>query len=315
MGRLMPLLGDRLQPDCAVAERVLGWQGDPSPSVDSVPLRMAGALHALKLDGLALQDVYPPHEASDDALWEAIRQAMDNHEARLLAWLDSPPQTNEVRRAAAILPALAMVAAETDAPVDLLELGASAGLNLRADRFWLRLPGGGLGDPASPVVVSPEWHGPEPPNVLPRIVGRRGVDLTPILPETPDGRLRLLAYLWPDQPDRLQRTEAAIRIASEVPAEVRAGDAGVWLDDALAQPVEGHARVLFHTVAWQYFPKATVRRAERALAKARTPVFRIGMEADGQGDGAAITLTRYPDGAARALGRIDFHGRWVRWRG
>lgn len=47
MERLMRLLGEGWQPEGALAERLGGWKGDLSSSGHSVPLRIAGALHAL----------------------------------------------------------------------------------------------------------------------------------------------------------------------------------------------------------------------------------------------------------------------------
>ena len=51
--------------------------GDPSPSADSVPLRIAGCLHALVLEGKEtwLAGVYPPDVVDDDTLWAAIHDA------------------------------------------------------------------------------------------------------------------------------------------------------------------------------------------------------------------------------------------------
>lgn len=311
MGRLMPLLADRLS-NGAVAERVLSWQGDPSASGDSVPLRLAGALHALKLGGLALADVYPPYKVDDDALWSAVEAALNVHADRLLSWLDSPPQTNEVRRAAALLPALALIHARYGQPVELLELGASAGLNLRADLFHLKLPGRTLGAEGSPVKLSPDWTGAVPVGDLPPVIARRGVDLSPVDPLSAQGRLRLLAYLWPDQPDRIALTQAAIDIAKNVPVQVDTGDAGAWVEAALAEPAPDCLRVLFHTVAWQYFPQATKTRALAAMVQSPSPLVRVSMEADG-GRGAALSVTHYPSGEVQDLGRVDFHGRWVEW--
>jgi hypothetical protein len=51
MGRLMPLIAERLTAETAVGARILGWEGDVGPAGQSVPLRTAGALHALVLDG------------------------------------------------------------------------------------------------------------------------------------------------------------------------------------------------------------------------------------------------------------------------
>lgn len=314
MGRLMALLSENLQAGTPVADRVLGWAGDPRSSADSVPLRLAGALHALKIEGLALGDVYPPHQVDDDTLWAGLEAAMHDHAARILDWLDSPPQTNEVRRSAALIAALSVVAEHYSKPVELLELGCSGGLNLCADKFCLSGKDVIFGPPSSSVRMAPDWEGSVPVTQPLPIVARRGVDLSPIDPTQPEGRLKLLAYLWPDQPERMEMTKAAIGIARQTPTEISAGDAGEWTERVLANPAPGCTRVLFHTVAWQYFPKATKSRALQAIKHHSGPLVRFAMEADG-GRGARLTLTHYPSGQTQELGRADFHGRWVDWRG
>ena len=314
MERLMLLAGERLRPGTHVTDRILGWTGDASANADNVPLRLAGALHALKLQNRALADVYPPNVAGDDVLWTAIEQAMSDHTKEILQWLERPPQTNEVRRAAIVLPALALLRGMYDLPVELLELGTSGGLNLRCDRFHLRLPSASIGLPDSNVVLEPEWKGTMPPTALPRIVRRAGVDLSPLDPTRADDRLRLLAYLWADQPERLARTRAAIDLAGATQAEISAGDAGEWLEAVLSVPYHDRLRVVLHTIAWQYFPLETRERAEAAMERARGPLVRIAMEFDG-GSGAGVTLTTWPDGVKREIARADFHGRWVLWHG
>ena len=297
-----------------MADRILDWPGDTTASGDSVPLRLAGALHALKIEELALDGVYPPNQVDDETLWTAIEAALRLHENRVLNWLDNPPQTNEVRRAAVLLPALALVAQEYDAPVELLELGASAGLNLRCDAFRLDLPSGGLGPEGSPVHLAPKWSGAAPLGPLPKIISRKGVDLNPLDPSAPADRLRLLAYLWSDQAERIARTEAAIQIAQDIEAEITAGDAADWTENILSEPAPDRVRVLFHTVAWQYFPEDTKARCLAAMQRVTTPLVRISMEADG-GNGAAVTITEWPGGKTRQLGRVSFHGLWVDWTG
>lgn len=317
MARLMDLAAERLAPGRPVADRVLGWQGDVSPGGQSVPLRLAGALHAMKRAGNpALSAVYPPAEVPDDALWAAVESAFVANAPALLHWLDSPPQTNEVRRGAALIPALHMLGARFGLPIGLSELGCSAGLNLRADRFRLEAVGVGFGDPDAPVRLRPDWRGPVPAQVAPEIASRDGVDLNPLDPDR-DAE-RLFAYLWPDQPERLALTAAAIATARAHPARVDRGDAAGWLEAALAEPRPGVLHLVFHTVAWQYFPPATQARAAAALARAgaraseATPLARFAMEADG-GRGAAVSLQVWPGGATIGLGRADFHGRWIEW--
>ena len=48
-------------------------------------------------------------------------------EPDLLLWLDHPPQTNEVGRSAVLMSGLLVIADLFPQPVELLELGASAG--------------------------------------------------------------------------------------------------------------------------------------------------------------------------------------------
>ena len=82
-----------------------------------------------------------------------MRQTLADHGEQLRAWLGHPPQTNEVGRAAALLGGLRHVAAEAQLPIRLIEVGASAGLNLRADHF--RVTGtGSYGDERSKVLLA-----------------------------------------------------------------------------------------------------------------------------------------------------------------
>ena len=313
MARLMAGLADRLTPGDPVSDQVLGWTGDPSSKADSVPLRLAGGLHALILTGQdpALAAAYAdPGADPTGAALATIRQ----HPGFLTDWLKSPPQTNEVRRSAALIAAAHWLNHHFGLPLILSELGASAGLNLLWDHYALSVQGQSFG-PADPaLILSPDWTGPLPPSDRPTILDRRGVDLNPLDPLT--DRLRLLAYLWADQPDRIARTRAALDLAERLRPQVDRADAAEWLEARLATPTEGALHLVFHTVAWQYFPPATQARALAALEAAgrRTPLARLAMEADSQTPGAALTLTLWPGGKTISLGRADFHGRWINWQ-
>ena len=79
MERLCGLLAERLPEEGPVWEKIRGWPGDVSPYGDSVPLRLAGALHGLVRASMvpALNAVYPPHHeaVSDDDLLDAVCKA------------------------------------------------------------------------------------------------------------------------------------------------------------------------------------------------------------------------------------------------
>jgi hypothetical protein len=321
MARLCATIGQRLGRDGAIGKRVLDWPGRPDASADALPLRLCGGLHALVRSGdlPALASLYPPHPMPDeDRLWEAVAGALIEAEAALLPWLDLPPQTNEVGRAAVLMSGLLVAAAAFEAPIRLYELGASAGLNLLLDRYRYRLGATEAGDPASPHLLAPDWAGPSPPSAPIRIAGRRGVDLSPL-----DGvrdRERLTAYVWPDQSERLAQLEAALDLAADGPAPVDAGDAAEWLELELATaPEDGVLRVVMHSIAYQYFPPDRQARIARriaaagALARPDAPLAWLRMEKLPEEDSPSLRLTCYPDGRERLLAFCHPHGRAVRW--
>ena len=317
MERLMGLMANRLGPvHGPVAARLYAWQGDVSGSGHSLPLRLAGGLHALRLqDRAGLAAVYPPAHPGCEDLWQVVSRAMIDEADFLNRWVDSPPQTNELRRAAVIRATAQWLTARTGLPLEVLELGASAGLNLNFDRFGLTLGETRFGPADAVLNLTPDWSGPLPPTCEPYIIERRGVDLTPLHP-TRD-RLRLKAYIWPDQVDRLARMDAALTLPAQ---PVDAGDAADWLEARLAdQTPAGTCLMIYHTVAWQYFPAETVARASTAIEAAGaqatqdSPLAVFGMESDGNRSGAAMTLRLWPGNLRLPAGRVDFHGRWVNW--
>ena len=315
--RVLRLLADDM-PAGAVADKVFNWPGNPASSGDALALRLAGGLHGLVLAGKApeLGHTYAETGGTDAALHKALTVTMAQNKAALLAALDRPPQTNEVRRSAVLIAAGHWLANRFGLPLVLSELGASAGLNLLWDHYALAAGGVRFGPNDAPFVLHPDWQGDVPPRAAPLVAERAGVDLNPLDPVA--DRLRLLSYVWADQADRLVRAGAAADLAARFPGMIAKGDAVEWLTDRLASPRPGHLHLIFHTVAWQYFPATAQARGEALLAKAGAratydaPLARLGMEADG-GDGAAVTLTLWPSGKIVPLARADFHGRWIRW--
>lgn len=316
--RLLRLAAARLAPGTAVADRLLSWPGDLGPSGQSVPLRFAGVLHGLVLSARApaLVAAYPPNKVDDDTLWHAVEGALSDHADHAMVWLNSPPQTNEVARSAALIAAGHWLAARYDLPMILSEVGASAGLNLMWPRYGLDLPEGRFGPKDAVLTLRPDWSGDTPPPSPPRVLSGRGVDLNPLDIRDPQQALRLRAYVWPDQSARLTRLTQAIAAAD---APVDRADALDWLPGRLDDQPEGTLHVVYHTVAWQYLPDDAQARgnamfeAAGARATPTRPLARFQMEADG-GRGAALCLTTWPGGETRPMGRADFHGRWLDWK-
>jgi hypothetical protein len=316
---LCRLLGERIDRSTAVGRRVLDWPGDADPFGDALALRLCGGLHALVRRGgaPALAACYPPNALPDaETLWAKLAPVLADPAP--LPWLDSAPQTNEVGRSAVLMSGLLAAADRFAQPIELLELGASAGLNLLLDLYAYDLGGLAAGDPASPLRLKPEWKGPPPPDAAVAIAGRRGVDLNPLDPRR-DGE-RLLAYVWPDQQARLARLGTALAVAAANPPSVDRGDAAAWLEQRLAEPQGlGVTRIVFHSVAFHYFPAATRERIAALMAEAggaaseETPLGWLRYETEPDEDRFTLRLRLWPGGEDRLLAACDPHGNKVSW--
>ena len=318
MGQLLTNLANHWPQNTPLAAICAKWTGDIGPSGASLPLRIAAGLHALTLTGRApaLRDVYPPKDVSDETLIKAVLTTLDQHQDFMLDWIKSPPQTNEVRRSAALIAAAHWIAARHDLPFVTSELGASGGLNLMWDRFALKADQHTLGSANPALTLTPDWTGPVPAPTQIQVAERRGVDLNPLNARDPDDALRLFAYLWPDQPHRFELTRNAI---AAFDATVDQGDAIDWLEPRLTTAKPGHIHLIYHTIAWQYFPSDVQSRGTALIEAAGqrasddAPLAWLRMEADGNSPGASLTLRLWPGDLYITLGRIDFHGRWVQW--
>ena len=302
-----------------------GHEGDPEDA--ALPLRLLGAVHRLVLEGGApgLAPYYPSAGGSPDAgdPWPGFAAVLREHAAEVRRGLGQAPQTNEVGRAGALIGGLLHVAARTGLPVRLVELGASAGLNLRADAFRI-LAGDGTawGPPDSPVVLQGAWEGsPLPPVDAPlRVVERVGVDVAPLDPTTRDGELTLLSYVWPDQPARVQRLRGAIELARRMPAPVVRASAREFLARLELRP--GAVTVLWHSIVWQYLSgeeQAISGEQVRRLAEQASPdspFAHLALEPRPTADGEQkflVSLALHPGAGERVLAVAHPHGLPTRW--
>jgi hypothetical protein len=299
------------------------------PWRSALALRMLGGVHALVLSGQApeLAAFYPSAGGTADPgpagayAWAALRRLLAGQDEAVRGWLDRPPQTNEVGRSAALLGGLRHLAAQASLPFRLVEIGASAGLNLRADRFHIPGEAGCYGDPSSQVVLAGAWRGQPPPEAPVEVIGRTGGDRAPIDPTTRQGRLTLSAYVWPDQADRIARLRGALAVAAHFPADLRRELAS----DTLARITlaDGSWTVLWHSIVRQYLDdeqRAAVAEGIAALAAAATPSARFAyltlephrQTANGE---CLVSLTTWPGGEHRTLGSAPPHGMPVTWEG
>jgi hypothetical protein len=322
-------LFDRLAEDLAaggVTAEVLGdHQDDTGPS--ALGLRLMGSVHRLVLERRAgdLATYYPSVGGTWHVQggWAAFQRLLAERPDEVRAWLDRPPQTNEVGRSGALMGGLLEIGESFRLPVRLFEIGSSGGLNLLADRFrYVDDRGTSHGDTTSDVRLEVAWRGrrltPWPDL---RIVERLGSDLMPVHVTTTEGRLILTAYVWPDQTHRLERLRGALAVAQQVALEVRAQDAVAFVDEVELR--EGTTTVLWHSVMWQYLDAgaqaAVTSRVEHLGARAtrEAPFAHLFLEPTRRAPAAEheflVVLELWPTGERRVLGTSVGHGMPTTW--
>lgn len=322
MARLLEQLARDIAAGGLTAELVDGWPR--SPRADALSLRIAGALHAAVLSGrdLALAAEYPAARPAWDMarVWPLVQGFLARERTWIAGFLGSAPQTNETRRSIGLLAGFLWLAARHDREIELLEIGASAGLNLYWDRFAYRTASWRWGD--GPVQISTEWTGAPPPfDAVPRIRSRAACDLQPIDVRNPDERLRLRAYIWADQAERLARFDAAAALAAALDVRVERADAAEWLEARLPRRSPDALTVVYHSVFYQYPRTETRQRIAAAIAHAgersAAPLAWLRLEPEpvlgGPRDSVQflVDLVTWPGAERRTLATTDGHGNFV----
>ena len=322
-GALLTGAADDYRSGGVVRELLEPHADEPSGSVLS--LRFAGAMHRLVLERkapeLALHYPSVGGTAPVTELWPAAERAAKEHLDELRELVTHPVQTNEVGRSAALYGALVMLGG----PIRLLEIGASAGLNLRCDAYAYPLhPGLLLGDPHSELRLVEPWEGTlHQADSPPAVLQRRGCDPRPIDLASREGRLALTSYVWADQLERLARLKTAMRIARHTPAPVEQANAIDFLRRELADLPTAMTTVVWHSVVWQYMHPDERRAVNDLLseagarATATSPLARVSLEPHKVGEGFRfqVHVQTWPGGERVHVADATGHGPPVRWLG
>jgi len=320
-------LYDRIARGVARDDEVLSLVLEAPPD-GHFPLLLLAAVHYLVLDGLdhPLVAVYDGRSDADPV--PLFRDVCLGHRDEIVDLLSRRHvQTNEVGRSAFIGPALTVAADRLGTPLALVDVGASAGLNLRCDSYLLDYgEKGTTGPPDAAVRCQCEIVGGHPPvrPVVPPIASRIGIDRAPLDVTDPDDARWLLACVWPEMPGRFPRTENAIREAAADPPTVVKGDAFDALPSAV-RALPGDVAVCVSTCwTYAYFPvhqRPMFTELLVDLARERPLVWLYG-EGPGVGpafgeppDECVLGLVFFDRGDPEPvfLAQVQPHGEWMRW--
>ena len=298
------------------------------------PTVILAALHDVVLQGgaPALAAAYAERDASTAGALAVAALVAHIDAVRATAELRQT-QTNETGRCAVLAPAIAIAAARLGATaVALIDVGCSAGLNLSVDRIGVTYSdGSSCGDVDSPLHLTCELRGggAVPLEPLPPVVARVGVDLNPVDVKVEADARWLRACVWPDQPDRIERLDAAIALSRDAPPTLLQGNAIDVLPDALALVPDDALVIVTTTWAVAYFPLEDRLRFLRRLDEqsATRPLAWVSAEGVGIAPGvptmgdsrlaahSLVGLLTFEGRRmhAETLARCHPHGAWVEW--
>jgi hypothetical protein len=234
-------------------------------------------------------------------------------------------QTNHVQRALGLRLGISTIAKQVTRPVHLIEVGASAGLNLRYDRYGYCVSGQRFGDASSPVQLTAEHYGggalPDL-DVLPELASVTGVDLNPIDVLDPDARRWLQALVWPENHDQRTLLKAALDLVATDPPRMIRGNAIDVLPGVADSLPDGEPRVVFHSATRLHVPDEQRAAFDAAIASLGEsgPLWWLSVEdapdpdprpeSSRERQGSALRL-RAPEGHERTLAVVEGHLRWV----
>ena len=262
-------------------------------AVGGTPLQLLAGLHFLVLGG--------------EASWEDLD--LEAHSEFLRHFVrERPVQTNEVQRSWVLLPLFLHAVGDRD--VHVVELGASAGLNLVFDRYRYRYALGEWGSEGAPLELKGRERRALPGELLARrlsVRSRVGVDLDPVDVTTGDGARLLRAFVWAGQQERLARLDRAIEALRADPPELIRGDVVDVLPDVLGR-LDGLALV-FQTAVFQFLSEEARAAVRRTLDSHDTVFVSAGRPRE---DPRTWGMRIYrPGGRREFAGHADYHGTWL----
>ncbi|MEC3979265.1 DUF2332 domain-containing protein [Amycolatopsis sp. H20-H5] len=311
-------------------------------------LLMAAAHRLVQADPIhPLSRYYPSvggFDGVDSDTWPLFRSFLLERADKARALISSRfTQTNEVRRAALLYPAVAQAAKEAGGKVALLEVGCSAGLLLGLDTFSYRYQCDGgeqlSAGPAKAAVglhcaldLAPGAVAPKVPKKL-TITAKAGLDRSPVDLSDEDELAWLEACVWADQLDRIRLLRSAAAAQCKSRPSMITGDA---VDDLVSAADTLPADVPLVVLTSHVLTYLEDRRgdfvAELGKLAADRPLWWVSEEAysaaleyvlpgrddlafTGSGAQAVLGLVRWENGVAqaRALARTAPHGQRMTW--
>jgi len=231
-------------------------------------------------------------------------------------------QTNEPGRSAVLRAVIRDIVPDVPGIIDVIEVGTSAGINLRFDQFSVRA----LDDGQPLTLICDDLSPIDRATPLPIVRARVGIDPHPLSLERNDDRHWLKACLWPEERRRHDRFDAIVAAYPFWPAiTVLQGRALERMNDAFFLTDPDTLTVVMNTWVVLYFSEEE-RRAYFDELSRRCRVDNVAWisiestliewpgvthDEEQQHRGASQIVVTRPGAAPSLWGWCHAHGRWL----
>lgn len=322
------LLYERLSRDISGDSKILSIAARARTGQDP-PYLLFATVHYLLLKGAThpLASFYrttPSFDASKQGLdpFPDFRSFCLNHEEEIVRLISTRTvQYQKPNRCAILLPALQLVARHGKSPLSMIEIGASAGLNLLWDSYGYSYSNGfRCGVHENAPLLTCQLKGmylPPLPTVLPKVAFRIGVDLYPVDLDNTDSLVWLRSFVNPDHTFGAELLDTALKVAQSEKPEVKAGDAVELLPALLREAPENSTICVMNSYLFLQLSQESIDSLRNTMLEfsREREVFQISLERVPNTDFARLELIAYRKGKARRkeLARCSSSGEWMEW--
>ena len=228
-------------------------------------------------------------------------------------------QATMPERCAAILPLLSDIADRAGQPLNLIEIGCSAGILLTFDKYAYALRGRGqLGPVDAPITFDLEVRGAGPELHIPKVALRIGLDLRLVDAKLKDEQRWLLAQFHPEARNRQEHLATALAVVTRTAIDFREGNAIDLLPRAISD--SPGPLCVFHSNCVIYWDEVGKTKLEEILKNAsrRRTIYRMSMEPEPNRP-LELASAEYRDGVSKPLVAATTENdhtvvTWSNWR-
>ncbi|MCA0983207.1 DUF2332 domain-containing protein [Halobacillus yeomjeoni] len=226
-------------------------------------------------------------------------------------------QTNEVRRCAYLYPVFCHIHEQTGAPLSMIEIGSSAGLQMLWDHYCYSYGDGqSYGNPHSPVHLASEVRRGSRPHFRkgsPPVASRVGIDLHISDLMDPEQCLWLKALIWPEHEERRVLFEQAVDQFKKHSPRLLEGDGLALLKEEASHAPEGSVLCIYHTHVANQMPEFVKEKLLKTIQEIgrRRDIFHVYNNIHDRKLHVDSIIEGHEH--SQVMGETDGHGRWFDW--